>query len=124
VKTERENAEQTSAAEDDEQSPASGDNDKPTRAIAEARVSDDEGRAETGEFRENASRGPSVVERLWLVAAAAFLIAAAVLLLRSHTDAAFVTAVLGVCAWFLNVRDRLKREHNLRKSGRRNWEQR
>jgi hypothetical protein len=73
---------------------------------------------------QNAPRGPSVVERLWLVAAAAFLTAAAFLLLRSHTDAAFVTAALGVCAWFLNVRDRLKREHNLRKRGRRNWEQR
>jgi Flp pilus assembly protein TadB len=118
VKTRRENDERTSVAEDDEQSLASEVNE-PTRAAVEARVSEDGD--EVNSLRENASRGPSVIERVWLVAAAAFLIAAAILLLRSHTDAAFVTAALGVCAWFLNYREGLKRKHNLQKRGPRNW---
>jgi Flp pilus assembly protein TadB len=100
--------------------PTFADDDVPAPATVESRARADEDR----DGRGNDSRGPSVVERLWLVAAVAFLIAAAILLFGSHTDAAFVTAALGVCAWFLNVRDGLKREHGLRKSGRRNWEPR
>jgi len=115
VKTERDTDERTTAAEDDEQSFAP--EDEPTRAAAEGNAREDEAEG----ISEKVSAGPSIVERLWLVAAAALLIAAAVLLYLAHTDAAFVTATLGVCAWFLNVRDRLKREHNLRKSGPRNW---
>jgi Flp pilus assembly protein TadB len=117
LETESKNDESTS--KNDELTFAS-DGDVPNLATVEARASEDE--SQTG--RENSSCGPSVVERLWLAAAAAFLIAAALMLLRSHTDAAFVTAALGVCAWFLNVRDRLKREHRLQKQGRRNWEPR
>jgi Flp pilus assembly protein TadB len=119
MKTGRENDEQTFGVDNDEERFAVDDDEQPRSAV-EASAREDEGR----DAQENDSSGPTPVERLWLVATAAFLIAAAVLLLRSNTDAAFVTAALGVCAWFLNVRDRLKREHGLRKRGRRNWEPR
>lgn len=36
------------------------------------------------------------------------LAAAAVLMIRQNLDAAFVVGVLGVCAWFLHYRTRLK----------------
>jgi len=52
----------------------------------------------------------------WLVAACLCLIAAAVLYLRGRTDAAFVTAALGILAWFLNVRGQLRRK-NLEEDG-------
>jgi hypothetical protein len=86
----------------------------------ETRTHEDEGRASV----ETASRSPSVFDYAWFIISVALLIAAAVFLLRSHADAAFVTAALGVCAWFLNFRDNLKRKHGLRKQGRRNWESR
>jgi len=37
------------------------------------------------------------------------LMVAALSLWRGHTDAAFVTATLGVVAWFLDLRNRLRR---------------
>ena len=86
----------------------------------ETRTHEDEERAGV----ETASRSPSVFDHAWFIVSVALLIAAAVFLLRSHTDAAFVTAALGVCAWFLNVRDGLKREHGLQRQGRRNWKPR
>jgi len=46
----------------------------------------------------------------WLVAACLCLLAAAALWLLGHADAAFVAAALGVVAWFLNVRVRLRRK--------------
>ena len=44
-----------------------------------------------------------------MVVAVIFLCAAGVCLLGGATDAAFVTATLGVLAWFLNLRSRLKK---------------
>lgn len=46
---------------------------------------------------------------LWLVVAFAFVFAAAVLWWLGNYDVAFVLATLGVCAWFLNMRVKLKR---------------
>src|SRR5436305_1623941 len=93
--------------------------DEPAVGVDEPHAREDE----SGESGPTSHR-PSVLEQLWLIVAVVLLIAAAILLLRSHTDAAFGTAALGVCAWFLNFRDRLKREHRLQKRGRRNWEAR
>ncbi|HKG15669.1 MAG TPA: hypothetical protein VKB12_20280 [Pyrinomonadaceae bacterium] len=60
-------------------------------------------------------------ERLWLVVSIALLASAAVLLWSAHTNAAFVAAALGVCAWFFDVRTGLKRRHDLVKLSGRNW---
>ena len=79
---------------------------------------------EDGRRAEAASKARTVFQQAWLVVAVVLLIVALVLLLRSRTDAAFVTAALGVCAWFLNVRNRIKREHGLQKQGPRNWKPR
>ena len=70
---------------------------------------------EDGRRAEAASSARTVFQQAWLVVAVVLLIVALVLLLRSRTDAAFVTAALGVCAWFLNVRNGLKRKHGLRR---------
>jgi hypothetical protein len=45
----------------------------------------------------------------WLLVACLLLVAAAFFLWRGLTDATFVAAALGVVAWFLNVRARLRR---------------
>jgi hypothetical protein len=60
-------------------------------------------------------------ERLWLVVSIALLVAAGVLLWLAYTSAAFVAAVLGVCAWFFNMRMNLKRRHDLVRLSGRNW---
>lgn len=60
----------------------------------------------------------------WLVIACLLLAASVALLLLSHADAAFVCAALGASSWFWNVRDGLKRKHNLKKLSGRNWVQR
>jgi hypothetical protein len=65
-------------------------------------------------------RGP-LREHAWLFASFALLAAAAVLLWLARTDAAFVAAALGVSAWFLDVREGLKRRHDLVKLSGRNW---
>lgn len=65
--------------------------------------------------------GFNLFRQPWLVVACLLLAAAAVLLILSHTDAAFVAAALGVSAWFWNVRGNLKRKHGLEKQGRRDW---
>jgi flagellar biosynthesis component FlhA len=48
-------------------------------------------------------------ERGWIFAAGACLILAAIFLARDNMNAAFVAATLGLVAWFLNVRNQLKR---------------
>jgi hypothetical protein len=63
-------------------------------------------------------------ERGWLAVAFVLLVAAAALLYAARPNAAFVVAALGVSAWFLNVRNGLKRKHDLVKRGGRNWEPR
>lgn len=60
-------------------------------------------------------------ERLWLVISIALLASAAVLLLLGYSNAAFVAAALGACAWFFDVRMGLKRRHDLVKLSGRNW---
>ncbi|HEV7860194.1 MAG TPA: hypothetical protein VGO91_16375 [Pyrinomonadaceae bacterium] len=50
-----------------------------------------------------------LIERGWVFAAGACLIFAAVFLARDNMNAAFVAATLGIVAWFLNVRNQLKR---------------
>ena len=59
--------------------------------------------------------------RVWRLLACALLAATLVLLYLRHTNAAFVTAALGLTAWFLNVRTAIKRKHDLVKDGPRNW---
>ena len=91
----------------------------------EAAAHEDERPAEVASSaRASSPRASSVFDYAWLVVAAVLLVAALIFLLRSHTDAAFVAATLGVCAWFLNVRDGLKRKYGLQKHGRRNWKPR
>jgi N6-adenosine-specific RNA methylase IME4 len=60
-------------------------------------------------------------ERLWLIVSIALLASAGVLLWLAYTNAAFVLAVLGVSAWFFDVRMGLKRRHDLVKLSGRNW---
>ena len=44
----------------------------------------------------------------WLVMTGVLLAGAAVLMIRQNLDAAFVVATLGVVAWFLHFRMRMK----------------
>lgn len=47
-------------------------------------------------------------ERAWIIASALLLITAAILVWRNNLSAAFVTAALGACAWFLSYRAQLR----------------
>ena len=67
---------------------------------------------------ESPSESPPLFLQTWLILSCLLFIAAAILLLFSRTDAAFVAAVLGVSAWFWNVRVRLKRQYGIRKHDR------
>lgn len=49
-------------------------------------------------------------ERGWIFAAGICLICAALFLALEWLNAAFVAAALGVVAWFLNIRNHLKRK--------------
>lgn len=49
------------------------------------------------------------MERAWIIVSGLCLIVAAVFLWRAHLDGAFVAASLGVVAWFLSLRVRLRR---------------
>ena len=59
--------------------------------------------------------------RMWRVLAYALVAAALALLYLRRTDLAFFAGVLGVSAWFLNVRMAVKHKHDLVKDGPRNW---
>jgi hypothetical protein len=48
------------------------------------------------------------MKRFWMIAAGACIAGSAVALWRQHVDAAFVTATIGVMAWFLSYRTRIK----------------
>lgn len=48
------------------------------------------------------------MERIWMVASIVCLIVAAAFLLREFREVAFVIATLGVVAWFLSYRVRLR----------------
>ena len=48
-------------------------------------------------------------ERIWIIIAGLCLIVAAIFLLQDNINVAFVAATLGVVAWFLNLRERLRK---------------
>lgn len=50
------------------------------------------------------------MERIWIIAAGGFALAAAVLLWFGRFDGVFVCGVLGLLAWFMNMRDRLSKD--------------
>jgi uncharacterized membrane protein YedE/YeeE len=52
------------------------------------------------------------VNTVWLVIAGFCITVAAVFLLRGNFDAAFVVAVLGMVAWFLNYRTQVQKTLN------------
>ena len=49
-----------------------------------------------------------MIERFWIILSALFAVAAGVCLWRNNLSAAFVTGVLGACAWFLSYRAQLR----------------
>ena len=49
-----------------------------------------------------------MTERIWIIIAALFALAAGVLLWRNNMSAAFVTATLGAVAWFLSYRAQMR----------------
>jgi Flp pilus assembly protein TadB len=103
---ETDSSEQTGATNDEEM--GTGDEETAMRAGEEA--GDD-----------STPDGFNLFRQPWLVVACLLLVASAVLLVLSHTEAAFVTAALGVSAWFWNVRENLKRKHKLERRGGRDW---
>ena len=48
-------------------------------------------------------------ERLWMIGSALLLVLAAFFVWRNNLSAAFVTAALGACAWFLSYRSELRK---------------
>ena len=48
--------------------------------------------------------------QFWVTVCAACLIVSAALVLNGRAEAAFVTATIGVLAWFINVRNRLRED--------------
>jgi hypothetical protein len=48
------------------------------------------------------------VKTLWLIVAVTLAMVAVVFMWRGNFDIAFVAAVLGTCAWFLNYRAQAK----------------
>ena len=84
---------------------------------------DGHGEGHAGEKRtqESRERPRFDFERGYMVAAFLLLIAAAALLYVRLPSAAFVVAALGISAWFLNLRDGIKRRRDLVKRGPRNW---
>ena len=53
-----------------------------------------------------------MIERLWIIGSGMLLVLAAVFLWRNSLPAAFVTAALGACAWFLSYRTQLRKKIN------------
>jgi hypothetical protein len=51
-----------------------------------------------------------MIERLLIIASGILLVFAAVFLWRNNLSAAFVTAALGACAWFLSYRAELRKK--------------
>ena len=49
------------------------------------------------------------MERAWIIVSGLCLIVAAAFLWRANFDVAFVAATFGVVAWFLSIRDRLRK---------------
>jgi hypothetical protein len=51
-----------------------------------------------------------MIERLWMIASGILLALAAFFVWRNNLSAAFVTAAVGACAWFLSYRTELKKK--------------
>ena len=51
-----------------------------------------------------------MIERVWTILSGMFLVLAAFFVWRNNFSAAFVTAALGACAWFLSYRGEMKRK--------------
>jgi hypothetical protein len=51
-----------------------------------------------------------MTERVWIILSGLLLVVAAVCLWRNNLSAAFVTAALGACAWFLSYRTQLRKK--------------
>jgi uncharacterized membrane protein YdjX (TVP38/TMEM64 family) len=51
-----------------------------------------------------------MTERVWIILAGMLLVLAAVFLWWNNLSAAFVTAALGACAWFLSYRTQLRKK--------------
>jgi Flp pilus assembly protein TadB len=51
-----------------------------------------------------------MTERVWIILSGVLLVAAAVFLWWNNLSAAFVTAALGACAWFLSYRAELRKK--------------
>jgi uncharacterized membrane protein YdjX (TVP38/TMEM64 family) len=51
-----------------------------------------------------------MTERVWIILAGMLLVLAAVFLWWNNLSAAFVTAALGACAWFLSYRAELRKK--------------
>ncbi len=49
------------------------------------------------------------MERIWIIIAGLGVVVAALFLWQSNMTVAFVAATLGVVAWFLSLRDRLRK---------------
>ena len=50
------------------------------------------------------------MERVWVIVAGLCLIVAAILAARGNYDWTFVAATLSVVAWFISLRDRLRKD--------------
>ena len=51
-----------------------------------------------------------MIERLWMIASGILLALAAFFVWRNNLSAAFATATLGACAWFLSYRAELRKK--------------
>lgn len=49
------------------------------------------------------------MERVWIIIAGLCLIVAVIFMIRGNYDWTFVAATLGVVAWFISLRDRLRK---------------
>ncbi|HYY56569.1 MAG TPA: hypothetical protein VE842_04500 [Pyrinomonadaceae bacterium] len=60
-----------------------------------------------------------MMERIWTIVSGLGIIVAAIFLLRDNMSAAFVSATLGVVAWFLGLRERLRKTIDAKSEGTR-----
>ena len=51
-----------------------------------------------------------MIERVWIMLSGMLLVIAAFFVWRNNLPAAFVSAALGACAWFLSYRGEMKRK--------------
>jgi len=51
-----------------------------------------------------------MIERVWIILSGILLVLAAFFVWRNNLSAAFVSAALGACAWFLSYRGDMKKK--------------